>query len=80
MATMNLARREFFEGLGLSALALFFTGLLLFAAVVAVGNTNYPRAVAFGVPGLIALYWSVRFTRAQFAAYRAGTQDPRRDH
>lgn len=79
MAIMNLARRELFEGLGLSALALFFTGLLLFAAVVAVGNANYPRAVAFGVPGLIALYWSVRFTRAQFAAYQAGTQDPRRN-
>jgi hypothetical protein len=70
METMNAARREFFEGLGLSALALFFTGVLLYAAVVALGNADYWRAVAFGVPGLIALYWAVRFTRAQFAAYR----------
>jgi hypothetical protein len=67
---MNTARRELFEGLGLSALALLFTGVLLYAAFVALGNTDYWRAAAFGVPGLIALYWSVRFTRAQFAAYR----------
>ena len=68
---MNTARREFLEGLGLSVLALFFTGVLLYAALVAAGRPDYWRAVAFGVPGLIALYWSVRFTRAQFAAYRA---------
>jgi uncharacterized membrane protein len=68
---MNTARREFFEGLGLSTLALFFTGMLLYAALVATGRADYWRAVAFGVPGLIALYWTVRFTRAQFAAYRA---------
>jgi hypothetical protein len=68
---MNAARRELFEGLGLSVIALIFTGALLYAAVVALGIANYWRAAAFGAPGLIALYWTVRFTRAQFAAYRA---------
>jgi hypothetical protein len=78
MPTMNAARRELFEGLGLSALALLLTGMLLYAAVVAMGHANYLRAAAFGVPGLITLYWSIRFTRAQFAAYRAWTEDERR--
>ncbi|HUG99535.1 MAG TPA: hypothetical protein VMQ83_10210 [Gammaproteobacteria bacterium] len=68
---MNMARKEFFEGLGLSALALFFTALLLSAAVVATGQEAYVRATVFGLPGLLALYWSIRFTHAQFAAYRA---------
>lgn len=68
---MNMARKEFFEGLGLSALALFFTALLLYAAVVATGHEAYVRAAVFGLPGLLALYWSIRFTHAQFAAYRA---------
>jgi hypothetical protein len=68
---MNAARRELFEGLGLSVIALIFTGALLYAAVVALGIASYGRAAVFGVPGLIALYWTVRFTRAQFAAYRA---------
>lgn len=68
---MSAARRELFEGLGLSVLALLFTGALLYAAFVAAGLANYLRAAAFGIPGLIALYWSIRFTRAQFAAYRA---------
>ena len=68
---MNMARKEFFEGLGLSALALFFTALLLYAAAVAIGQEAYVRAAVFGLPGLFALYWSIRFTHAQFAAYRA---------
>ncbi|MFU8821955.1 MAG: hypothetical protein ACNA8G_10420 [Gammaproteobacteria bacterium] len=68
---MNAARRELFEGLGLSVIAVIFTGMLLYAAAVALGIANYWRAAAFGAPGLIALYWTVRFTRAQFAAYRA---------
>jgi hypothetical protein len=67
---MNTARREFFEGLGLTVLALFFTGMLLTAAIVAIGNASYLRATAFGLPGLFALYWALRFARAQFAAYR----------
>jgi hypothetical protein len=68
---MNAARRELFEGLGLSVIALMFTAALLYAAIVALGIPSYGRAVAFGVPGLIALYWTVPFPRAQFAAYRA---------
>jgi hypothetical protein len=72
MEGMSAARKEFVEGLGLSVLALGFTGVLLYAAVVAAGQANYVRAAAFGIPGVIALYWSIRFTRAQFAAYRAG--------
>jgi hypothetical protein len=39
--------------------------------VVAIGKAEYVRAAVFGVPGLVALYWSVRFTRAQFLAYSA---------
>ena len=68
---MNAARRELVEGLGLSVIALIFTGALLYAAVVALGIASYGRAAAFGIPGLFALYWTIRFTRAQFAAYRA---------
>jgi hypothetical protein len=68
---MDAAKRELIEGLGLSALAFFFTALLLIAAVVAIGKAEYVRAAVFGVPGLVALYWSVRFTRAQFLAYSA---------
>jgi hypothetical protein len=66
------ARREFIEGLGLSVLAFGFTGVLLYAAVIAVGHANYLRVAAFGIPGFIALYWSARFAQVQFAAYRAG--------
>jgi uncharacterized membrane protein len=75
---MSAARREFYEGLGLAALAVFFTGMLLTAAVVAFGNASYLRAMAFGIPGLIAAYWTVRFTRAQFAAYAATRELERR--
>jgi hypothetical protein len=71
-------RREFFEGMGLSVLAFGLTGVLLYAGVVAAGHGNYLRAAAFGIPGIIALYWSVRFTQAQFAAYRAEGGSPRR--
>ena len=75
---MNAARRELFEGLGLSALATFFTVMFLIAAYVAIGASNWWRAAAFGIPGLIAAYWTVRFTRAQFAAYQAQQQGLRR--
>ena len=68
---MNAARRELFEGLGLSVLATFFTAMLLVAAYVAIDAANWWRAVAFGLPGLVAAYWTARFTRAQFAAYQA---------
>jgi hypothetical protein len=68
---MSAVRRELFEGLGLAALALFFTTMLLIASFVAIGHGNYLRAAAFGVPGLVALYWSVRFLMAQFANYEA---------
>ncbi|MFU8896864.1 MAG: hypothetical protein ACNA8J_10790 [Gammaproteobacteria bacterium] len=68
---MNAARRELFEGLGLSVLATFFTTMLLVATYVAIGAANWSRAVAFGLPGLVAAYWTVRFTLAQFAAYQA---------
>lgn len=74
---MNAARRELFEGLGLAFLAIFFTGLLLYAGVVAMQKTDYTRAVLFGVPGLVALYWSFRFTQAQFAAYAAARRGDR---
>lgn len=75
---MSAARRELFEGLGLAALALFFTTMLLIAMIVAIGNANYLRAVAFGIPGLIALYWSIRFLLAQFAGYEAEKSGARR--
>jgi hypothetical protein len=67
---MSAARREFFEGLGLTALAFFFTGMLLTAAVVAILEARYLRAILFGLPGLFAGYWAFRFGQAQFAAYR----------
>lgn len=62
-----MARRELIQGLGLSALALLFTGMLLYAAFVAFGKADYARTAVFGIPGLISLYWSVRFTRTQLA-------------
>ena len=62
-----MARRELIQGLGLSALALLFTGMLLYAAFVAFGKADYGRTAVFGIPGLISLYWSVRFTRTQLA-------------
>ncbi len=67
---MKGTRLELFEGLGLSVLAMLFTGALLTAAYVAADKGFYPRAAAFGVPGLIAAYWTVRFTWAQLAGYR----------
>lgn len=74
---MNAARRELFEGLGLAFLAIFFTSMLLFACVVAAQKSDYMRAALFGVPGLVALYWSFRFTQAQFAAYAAARRGER---
>lgn len=68
---MSAARRELFEGLGLSALALFFTTLLLIASFVAIRDGAWLRAAAFGLPGLVALFWGIRFMLAQFAAYEA---------
>lgn len=62
-----MARRELIQGLGLAALALLFTAMLLYAAFVAFGKADYGRAALFGVPGLICLYWSIRFTRTQLA-------------
>lgn len=73
---MSAARREFFEGLGLSAVATFFTVMLLIAAFVALRDAAWLRAVLFGIPGLVAAYWTVRFTRAQFAAYAAEKSGP----
>jgi hypothetical protein len=77
-STMS-ARRTFFEGLGLSVLAFGFSGMLSYAALVAAAHADYARAAAFGIPGAIALYWSVRFLRAQLAAYRAEAGGSRRD-
>ena len=74
---MNAARRELFEGLGLAVLALFFTGMLLYAAFVGAQEGEFVRSAVFGVPALVALYWSIRFTRAQFAAYAAATRGER---
>jgi hypothetical protein len=68
---MSAAKRELFEGLGLSALALFFTTMLLIASFVAIRDAQWLRAVLFGLPGLFALYWGIRFMLAQFAAYEA---------
>ena len=74
---MNAARRELFEGLGLAVLALFFTGMLLYAAFVGAQKGDFGRAAIFGLPGLVALYWSARFARAQFAAYAAASRGER---
>jgi hypothetical protein len=63
----RVARRELIQGLGLAALALLFTAMLLYAAFIAFGKADYGRAALFGVPGLICLYWSIRFTRTQLA-------------
>jgi hypothetical protein len=71
MAAMNAGQRELFEGLGLSVIALVVSGALLMAAAVGAGRADYVRVAVFGIPGAIALYWTIRFTRAQFAAYRA---------
>lgn len=58
-------------------LALLFTGMLLYAALVGAQNGDFTRAALFGIPGLVALYWSIRFTRAQFAAYAAANRGDR---
>lgn len=58
-------------------LALFFTGMLLYAAFVGAQEGEFGRSAVFGVPGLAALYWSIRFTRAQFAAHAAATRGER---
>ncbi|NGP53388.1 hypothetical protein [Thioalkalivibrio sp. XN8] len=75
---MNAAQRELFEGLGLAALAWIFTAGMLYGAFVAFGKADWLRFVPFGVLGVAGLYWSVRFTRAQFAAYEAEKSGARR--
>lgn len=75
---MNAAQRELFEGLGLAVLAWIVTAGLLYGAFVAFGKTDWVRLVLFGVLGAVGLYWSVRFTRAQLAAYEAEKQGERR--
>lgn len=75
---MNAAQRELFEGLGLAALAWLLTGALLYGAFVALGKADWVRLAPFSVLGVIGLYWSVRFTRAQFAAYAAEKAGERR--
>lgn len=76
---MSVTRREFLEGLGLAVLALFLSGMLLFAGLVGLRNADTLRAVGFGVPGLVAVYWSIRFARAQFIAYDAQGSRERRE-
>lgn len=75
---MNSAQRELFEGLGLAVLAWLVTAALLYGAFVAFGKADWVRLAPFGVLGLLALYWSIRFTRAQFAAYEAQKAGERR--
>jgi hypothetical protein len=75
---MNAAQRELFEGLGLAVLAWILTGGLMYGAFVAFGKADWVRFAPFAVLGLVGLYWSVRFTRAQFAAYRAEQEGARR--
>jgi NADH:ubiquinone oxidoreductase subunit 4 (subunit M) len=75
---MNAAQRELFEGLGLAVLAWMVTCGLLYGAFVAFGKADWARLVPFGVLGLIGLVWSIRFTRAQFAAYAAEKAGQRR--
>ena len=68
---MNSAQRELFEGLSLAALAWLVTGALLYGAFVAFGKADWVRLVPFGALGLVGLYWSIHFTRSQFATYAA---------
>ncbi|MGD9387202.1 MAG: hypothetical protein PVI87_03145 [Gammaproteobacteria bacterium] len=75
---MNSAQRELFEGLGLAVLAWIVTGGLLYGAFVAFGKADWVRLAPFGALGLVGLYWSIRFTRAQFAAYEAEKSGERR--
>ena len=75
---MSAAQRELFEGLGLAVLAWLVTGALLYGAFVAFGKADWVRLVPFGVLGLIGLFWSIRFTRAQLAAYAAEKAGERR--
>ena len=75
---MNSAKRELFEGLSLAALAWLVTGALLYGAFVGFGKADWIRVVPFGLLGLVGLYWSFRFTRAQFAAYAAENAGERR--
>jgi hypothetical protein len=67
---MKMPSRTLIEGLGLSILALGFSGVLLYAGILAVGRNEYGRAAAFLIPGAIALYWAIRFTRAELARNR----------
>jgi uncharacterized membrane protein len=75
MGGMDAAKHDLIAGLGLCVLAVLFTGALLTASVVALGNANYLRAAGFGIPGLVAAYWTVRFTLAQLAGYRATREE-----
>jgi len=68
---MNSAKRDFIDGLGLAVLALLITIFLLYGTFVAIGKADYFRMSVFGFLSVVALYWTIRFTRAQFAAYRA---------
>ena len=68
---MNSAQRDFIDGLGLAVLAALVTIALLYGTYVAIGKADYFRMSVFGILSVVALYWTVRFTRAQFAAYRA---------
>ena len=77
MCAMDATKHELIEGLGLCVLAVLFTGAMLTAAVVAIGHGNYLRAAGFGIVGLVGAYFTVRFTQAQFATYRAGREEER---
>jgi len=68
---MNSAKRDFIDGLGLAVLALLVTIFLLYGTVVAVGKADYLRMAIFGILGIVGVYWTIRFARVQFAAYRA---------
>ena len=75
---MNSAQRELFEGLGLALLAWLVTAALLYGAFVAFGKADWVRLAPFSVLGLVGLVWSLRFTRAQFAAHAAQKAGERR--
>jgi hypothetical protein len=70
MPAMKMPSRTLIEGLGLSILALGFSGVLLYAGILAAGKAEYVRGAAFLVPGAIGLYWAIRFLRAELARNR----------
>jgi hypothetical protein len=67
---MKNADKVLVEGIGLSILAFLFSGALLYAGIVAAGDANYLRAAAFGLPGMLGLYWAFRFARAELLRHR----------